>query len=150
MAQLFGCAAASFYDIKGVNNYSGGTEVTAFNERAVKALNKAGFVITKSADGTDFSYKSRYSDNAPAINSFSKKYMDEPNPTKNFAAVMTCSQADKKCPIVFGASVRIATPYNDPKDADGKPNETEVYDERCRQIATEVLYAFSLVKSMNK
>ena len=69
------------------------------------------------------------------------------NPTSNFAAIMTCSHADKNCPIVQGASIKISTPYEDPKDADGKPNETEVYNERCKQIATEVLYAFSLVKS---
>ena len=79
---------------------------------------------------------------------FSKKYMDAPNPTSNFAAIMTCSHADKNCPIVQGASIKIAIPYEDPKDADGKPNETQIYNERCKQIATEVMYVFSLVKSL--
>ena len=72
--------------------------------------------------------------------------MDAPNPTSDFAAVMTCSHADESCPIVQGAAIKISVPYEDPKIADGKPNETEVYDERCKQIATEVLYVFSLVK----
>jgi len=62
--------------------------------------------------------------------------------------VMTCSHADKNCPIVQGASIKIATPYEDPKVADGKPNEAEIYNERCKQIATEVMYTFSLLKSM--
>ncbi len=146
-AQLWANIAAEYYGIQGVSNYSGGLEVTAFNERMVRALSKAGLIITKKTEGTNPNYEVKIADNAPVVNAFSKKYMDAPNPTTNFAAVMTCSHADKNCPIVQGASIKISTPYEDPKDADGKPNETEVYNERCRQIATEVLYAFSLVKS---
>lgn len=148
MGELFADAAAQYYGIQGVSNYSGGLEVTAFNERSVRALTKVGFVITKKTEGTNPNYESKYAENGPAIKSFSKKYMDAPNPTNNFGAIMTCSHADKNCPIVQGASIKIAIPYEDPKDADGKPNETDVYNERCKQIATEILYAFSLVKSM--
>ena len=148
MGQLWADAAAEYYGIKGVSNFSGGTESSAFNERAVKALVKTGFVITKVSEGTNPNYEVKYADNEPTITVFSKKYMDPPNPTSDFAAIMTCSQADKACPIVRGASARIAIPYEDPKDSDGKPNETEVYNERCKQIATEVLYIFSMVKSM--
>ena len=145
-AQLWAYAAAEYYGIQGVSNYSGGLEVTAFNERAVKALSKCGFDIRKVSEGTNPNYEVKYSSNAPSITSFSKKYMDAPNPTSDFAAVMTCSHADESCPIVQGAAIKISVPYEDPKIADGKPNETEVYDERCKQIATEVLYVFSLVK----
>ena len=146
MGQLWAYAAAEYYGIEGVYNFSGGTENTAFNERAVKALQKAGFDITKLTEETNPNYEVKYADNAPAIKAFSKKYTADPNPKKDFAAIMTCSEADKNCPVVFGAATRIAIPYEDPKEADGKPNETAVYDERCKQIATEVLYAFSLVK----
>lgn len=147
MSQLWANAAAEYYGIKGVENFSGGLEVTAFNERSVRALTKAGFQITKKSEGTNPNYEVIYAQDAPAVKAFSKKYMDAPNPTANFAAVMTCSHADKNCPIVQGASIKIAIPYEDPKEADGKPNEAEVYNERCKQIATEVLYAFSLVKA---
>lgn len=85
----------------------------------------------------------------PVLNDYienAKKDFDAPNPTTNFAAVMTCAHADSTCPIVFGAATKIAIPYEDPKQADGKPNQDEVYNERCKQIATEILYAFSLVK----
>jgi arsenate reductase len=147
MGQLWASAAAEYYGIKGISNYSGGTEMTAFNERAVKALVKAGFVITKTTEDTNPKYESKYGETLPVIISFSKKYTEVPNPTSNFAAIMTCSQADKNCPIVYGAAARIAVPYDDPKEADGKPNETATYDERTKQIATEILYAFSLVKA---
>ncbi len=148
MAQLWAYAAAEYYGVKGVSSFSGGMEVTACNERTVKALTKAGFVITKKTDGANSNYEVNYAEGAPAVLAFSKKYMDAPNPTSNFAAVMTCSHADKNCPIVQGASIKIATPYEDPKVADGKPNEAEIYNERCKQIATEVMYTFSLLKSI--
>jgi protein-tyrosine-phosphatase len=148
MAQLWAYAAAEYYGVKGVSSFSGGMEVTACNERTVKALTKAGFLITKKTDGANSNYEVKYADGTPAVLAFSKKYTDAPNPTSNFAAVMTCSHADKNCPIVQGASIKIATPYEDPKVADGKPNEAEIYNERCKQIATEVMYTFSLLKSM--
>ncbi len=146
MSQLWALAAAEYHSIKGVAAFSGGTELSAFNERAIKAMTKAGFVITKKSEGANPEYEVKYSDKAVPVKAFSKKYMDASNPTSNFAAIMTCSHADKNCPLVQGASIKIAIPYEDPKEADGKSNETEVYNERCKQIATEMLYIFSLVK----
>ncbi len=147
MGQLWATAAAEYYGIAGVTNFSGGTENTAFNPRAVNALVKAGFVITKTTEDTNPKYAVNYGEALPTTIAFSKKYTEAPNPTTNFGAVMTCSQADESCPVVFGATARIKLPYNDPKEADGKPNETETYDARSKEIATEILYAFSLVKS---
>jgi arsenate reductase (thioredoxin) len=74
------------------------------------------------------------------------RYDADGNPTENFAAIMTCSQADKNCPFIPGASLRIAIPYDDPKDFDGTPQEEAKYDERTRQIAREIFYAFSQLK----
>jgi arsenate reductase (thioredoxin) len=50
MSQIWAQTAAYYYGIKGVETYSGGTEATAFNARAVKAMQKAGFKIDKSGD----------------------------------------------------------------------------------------------------
>jgi len=58
---------------------------------------------------------------------------------------MTCSDADEACPFVAGAELRVPIRYDDPKAADGTPAETSAYDERCLQIATEMLYLFSRV-----
>lgn len=148
MAQLWSNAAANFYGVDGVESFSGGTEATAFNYRAVKALTNAGFVITKKTEDTNPNYEVKFSDDTAPIICFSKKYKDAPNPTSNFAAIMTCSSADKNCPIVSGSDARISIPYEDPKEADGKPNEEAVYNERCRQIATEMMYIFSQVSKL--
>ena len=69
------------------------------------------------------------------------------NPTKGFAAIMTCSHADKICPTVAGASLRVPVHYEDPKVSDGTPEEAATYDARAKQIATELFYVFSRVKS---
>ncbi len=146
MSQLWALAAANYYGINGVNSFSGGTERTAFNPRAIKALTNSGFQISKITESNNPNYLVKFGEALPSITAFSKKYSDSANPKSNFCAVLTCSDADKNCPIVYGASLRLPIAYRDPKEADDTLNETAVYTERCKQIATEMLYAFSLVK----
>ena len=145
MAQIWAQTAAAYYSVDNVISYSGGIEVTAFNPRAVKALEDVGFKIIKKSEGNNPNYEVSFSNDALPIKAFSKKYDAEGNPVKGFAAVMTCSQADKNCPIVKGSIARISIPYEDPKEADGTPQENAVYKERVEQIGREITYAFSLV-----
>jgi arsenate reductase len=146
ISQIWAQTAAHYYGIQHVETYSGGTEATAFNPRAVTAMKQAGFDITVFKDGQNPIYKVKYSSDAPPLTVFSKKYDDDFNPKKDFAAIMTCSHADENCPLVLGASTRIALTYNDPKDFDGTPQEAEKYSERVHEIGREILYAFSQVK----
>jgi arsenate reductase len=146
ISQIWAQTAAYYYEINNVETFSGGTEATAFNPRAVTAMKQAGFDISTIKEGNNPVYKVTYSDNAPALTVFSKKYDDDFNPKKDFAAIMTCSHADENCPLVQGASARIALTYNDPKDFDGTPQETAKYSERVHEIGREILYAFSQVK----
>ena len=145
LAQVWAQTAAGFYGVPMVATYSGGTEATAFNPRGVAALKRAGFRVEKETNDSNPVYNLAHHDGAAPMRAFSKVYSDEPNPKRDFCAVMTCSQADKACPSVTGASMRIAIPYEDPKAFDDTPQETEKYDERCRQIALEMLYVFSQV-----
>lgn len=154
MAQLWAAAATAQYGVDGVEIYSGGTEATAFNTRAIAALRRAGFEIEETiGDGSASPLQSDNpyyavayaTDRAPLV-CFSKKYETSPNPRANFIAVMTCSDADEECPMVRGAVHRISIPYDDPKASDGAPQEEATYDKRCAQIAREMLFAFSLVK----
>jgi protein-tyrosine phosphatase/arsenate reductase len=146
MAQIWAQTAAAHYRVPKVATYSGGTEATAFNPRAVAALERAGLSIAKTSDGENPVYEVGIVDKAPAIKVFSKVYNEKPNPAKDYCAIMTCSQADANCPVVEGATQRVSIPYDDPKDFDGTDREEEQYDERCRQICTEMLYAFSLIE----
>lgn len=146
ISQIWAQTAAYYYGIQGVETYSGSTEATAFNPRAVKAMAKAGFNIEKTGDEKNPVYQVKFTDDMVPVKAFSKVYDGEGNPTKDFAAIMTCSQADETCPFIPGADERIAIPYDDPKEFDGTPQEEVKYDERTRQIAREIFYAFSLVK----
>ena len=145
LAQVWAQAAAHHYDIKNVFCFSGGTEATAFYPRAVKAMQEAGFNIAKTKEGDNPVYEVRFASEAPPIIAFSKKYDDPFNHNKDFAAIMTCSNADENCPLVLGASSRIALTYDDPKEFDGTPQEEAKYKERVLQIGREILYAFSQV-----
>lgn len=148
LAQLWAAVAAEHFGIEGVENYSGGTEATATNPRTVAALRRAGFEVT--TDGPD-EENPRYtvSFGAGPIECFSKVYNEPPNPSEGYCAVMTCSHADQSCPIVPGAAARVAIPFDDPKLADDTPAETLTYDERCAQIAREMLYVFAQVGGAN-
>jgi protein-tyrosine-phosphatase len=143
--QIWAATAAEYYGISNVESYSGGTESTAFNERSVAAVRRAGFEVMKTTEGTNPIYHAKYDENGKQIVAFSKKYNDAANPQNDFCAIMTCNSADQACPVVFGASLRVATQYEDPKAFDDTPKEANMYDERCKQIATETLYLFSKV-----
>ncbi len=145
LAQLWAQAASYYYRVPGVKCYSGGTEATAFNPRAVKAMQAAGFDIRVNRDGENPVYEVRHADDVPPVMAFSKTYDDPANPDRRFAAIMTCSHADQNCPVVIGCDVRIALTYDDPKDFDGTPQEEEKYRERVREIGREILWAFSRV-----
>lgn len=146
LSQLWAQAAAHCYGINNIVCLSGGTEATAFNPRAVKAMQDVGFGITKIKEGDNPVYEVRYATDAAPVIAFSKKYDDPFNHNKDFAAIMTCSHADENCPLVLGASGRIALTYDDPKEFDGTPQESAKYAERAHQIGREILYAFSLIK----
>jgi arsenate reductase len=146
LAQIWTQTAAAHYDINGVETYSGGTEATAFNPRAVAAVERAGFEV-ENPGGENPKYRITFDENASAMVCFSKTFDDPANPSKDFAAIMTCSDADANCPFVPGAKLRKPVTYRDPKESDATKHETEIYDERCRQIGTEMLYMMSLVKA---
>lgn len=139
LSQLWAATAAWHFAQDHVRTFSGGTEATAFNPRAVAAVERAGFQVVRN-DGKNPVYEVSFSPDRIAERCWSKKYDDPANPQKDFCAVMTCSEADKNCPIVLGALDRISLPYNDPKEADNTPEEAARYDERCLQIAAEEWY----------
>ena len=143
--QVAAVLAASYYHIDNVSAFSGGTEATAFNLNAIQALKSIGFEISSDEKPINPTYQVSFGDNL-STTCFSKVYDDEVNPKSDFVAIMTCSDAEQNCPFVPGVELRIGTTYEDPKKSDGTPQQDETYIARFRQIATETLYAFSLVK----
>ena len=144
LGQIWLQMAAAYYEIDLVKAYSGGTEETAFNSRAVAALQRAGFAV-EGGIGANPRYEISSSLGNLHLVSFSKKYDHLKNPKKDFCAVLTCSEADEACPVIFGADLRVKLLYEDPKSADGTDYERTAYDERCFQIATEMFYVMKQV-----
>ena len=145
LAQIWSQTAAAFFNIKNVFCYSGGTEVTALYPMVAQTLAKQGFTILPLSEGINPVYAIKYSGNEPPIIAFSKKYDDAFNPESEFAAIMTCSQADGACPFIAGAEIRIPITFNDPKAFDASPQKAEKYLESSIHIAAEMFYVFSKI-----
>lgn len=146
LSKIWAQVAAEYYGLVGVETFSGGTEATAFNPRAVAAMQRCGLkIIADDPTATNPRYSVYTSDSSTPQVCFSKAYGDPPNPSKGYCAVMTCSQADDACPRVMGCELRMPIRYEDPKVADDTEFEAQKYDERCAQISSEMLYMMSLV-----
>lgn len=143
LGQIWAATAAAYFGLPNIATYSGGTESTAFNPRAVAALKQVGFQI-ENPGGDNPHYQVHYTSVAPPLVCFSKTFDDPVNPEKQFAAIMTCSDADENCPFIPGVELRLPLTYEDPKIADDTPEEAARYEERLRQIGREILYAFQL------
>ena len=139
--QLWASAAARRVGRDEVETFSGGTESTAFHPHAIAAIERAGWEVVTRGSGENPRIELSTGDEVQSV--WSKRYDDEANPSQGFVAIMTCSQADADCPVIAGASRRIALPYEDPKQSDGSGEEARVYDERCAEIAREMLWVFS-------
>ena len=148
MAQIWAQAAANYYDIDNLNTYSGGTQKTAFNQAAVKALKECGFKISIEKEGTNPKYKVRYDKKSEPLICYSKVYNHRKNPANGFVAIMTCSDADEACPIVVGADYRTTIKYEDPKKFDGTNQQEYAYLERSQQIGREMLYTMRKVSEL--
>jgi hypothetical protein len=147
IGQIWLAVGAEYYQLPPIRTFSGGTEATAFNIRAVEAFRRIGFRIAVELEKSNNPiYHIRWNSEMEPYLAFSKKYEDQPNPNDNFAAIMVCSEADEGCPFVPGCEFRLSLPYEDPKAFDGTKWEAEKYDERIRQIGREMLFVLSSIK----
>ena len=147
MSQIWAQTAADYFHVPNIYCYSGGTEATAFNNRAVESIKRVGFRVEKRDESDNSIYLVYYSDDKKQLKCFSKVYNDPFNPQKNFAAIMTCSDADVNCPVVFGAEARFPIHYEDPKEYDDTKLEEAKYDERFEKIGIEMLFVFHKINS---
>ena len=148
LGQIWLAVAAAYYNLPKIETFSGGTEATAFNIRAVSAMQKIGFEIDtqENISPTNPIYAINWLNEEVLYKAFSKKYDAAANPSSNFAALMVCTSADKGCPIVSGADFRVALPFDDPKAFDDTPLEATKYTERAYQIGREMLYVLNRVR----
>ena len=147
-AHVWADVFAHHYGLDWVRCFSGGTEVTACDERTVAALRRAGFQITTTPGenpGENPTYWCKYAqEHAPIACSSS---LWDTAGLEDFAAMICCADVDQRCPVVHGAAVRIALHYDDPKSSDGTDKEQACYDERCQQIGRDMLLLMYTVRT---
>ncbi len=85
MCQVWAATAAAYFGVRHVENFSGGTEVTAFNARAVAALRRAGLAIDDPATAQNPHYRVRFHSAGTELECFSKVYGDASNPKTDFS-----------------------------------------------------------------
>lgn len=143
--------SAAYYGLPEIRGYSGGTKPSAFNERTMTTLREIGIEITKTGEEAargdaatanpkhEIRWGSGPGESSMRTIEFSKKYDDAANPSSGFAALIVCSDAEEDCPVIKGASTRIAMPYLDPKAYDGSEIEARKYAERRDDIGRLML-----------
>lgn len=146
LSQVWAQTAATYFNIKKVHSYSGGTEATALYPMITETLERSGFKINPLSKGKNPVYAIKLGKNEAPLFGFSKTYDDPFNPESEFAAILTCSQADGACPYIAGAEQRIPITFEDPKLFDHTPQQSEKYLERSLEIAREMIYVFSQIK----
>ncbi len=147
LSQVWAQTMANYFKIKNVFCYSGGTESTELFPMVAETLQNSGFEVKILSEGNNPIYSIKYAENQHPIIGFSKKLDDDFNPKAKFAAILTCDSANEACPFVPGAEKRIPITFEDPKAFDNTPQQTEKYNERSIQIATELFYIFSQINS---
>lgn len=145
LSQIWAKTMAFHFGIKNVFCYSGGTEATAMFPKVAETLTNQGFAILKLSQDSNPVYAVKYNENEPAVICFSKKFDDDFNPIREFAAIMTCSSADEGCPFIAGAEKRLPIRYDDPKAFDGTDFMNAKYAERSLEIASEMYFVFSKI-----
>ena len=148
LSQVWAQTLAHYYNIDNVFSYSGGTEATALFPSAAEALKTSGFKIEKLSNEDNPVYAILYSNIKHPIIGFSKTFDSIFNPSSQFVAIMTCDSANEACPVVSGSEIRIPLTFEDPKAFDNTPLQAEKYRERSVQIATELKYVFSNLKTL--
>lgn len=145
LAQVWMQVAAYYYEIPSLSCYSGGTQQTAMHPMVAEVLKEQGLEVFKIAEGNNPIYAIKYGANHIPIIGFSKRYDSSFNPCSDFAAILTCSQADTGCPFIAGADLRIPITYQDPKDFDQTKNQHTGYFNRSIEIASEMFYILSQI-----
>ena len=146
LSQIWAQTMAFHFGIKNVFCYSGGTEATAMFPKVGETLQNQGFQIEKLSQEKNPVYAVKFDENEHSLICFSKVFDALFNPQSQFAAIMTCSQADEGCPFIAGAEKRLPIRYDDPKAFDGTEFMNVKYAERSLEIASEMHYVFSQIK----
>jgi arsenate reductase len=148
MAQAWSHALAAEWQLP-IASFSGGVEVTACHPNTLAALLRAGFQGIRTDYGPQPTHWIQWNNSQP-LALFSKSFDHPSNPTQNFIAIMTCSEADENCPFIPRTDHRIPLRYEDPKAWDGTPEVDAAYDRTAALIRQELNLLFQMTKELHE
>mgnify|MGYP000253313287 CR=1 FL=1 len=144
--QVWSFFAAHYFKLPFIHAFSGGTEVTAFHQNTVKALQKTGFIFSlKEISHQNPIYNISFEGCKQSLIGFSKIYDDVHN-DESFIALTTCDNADNHCPIIHKSIGRFHLPFKDPKTSDNTEKQAPTYLNTSAEIAATIYFIFSEVK----
>ena len=142
--QFWATLFSNYYNIE-CEVFSGGTLETEVNKAVINNIKNYGFNISFEESNNPI-YSINFK-NQNLGNYFSKLYHDFKNPKSEFAAIMTCSDAENNCPLVKGAEAKFSLQYEDPKKYDNTKIEKTGYNKTSEKIASEMNYIFYKIKN---
>lgn len=147
IAQIWLGISAEYFNISKLEIYSGGLEVSEFDVRVINAFERIGIEIEfDNRLESNTKYLIKWNEKMEPLVGFSKKYEHKSNPQDQFCAIIVCSNANKKSPIVFGSEFKISIPFSDPQSFNDTDVEDLIYDSRVKQIGREMLFVLGEVR----
>ena len=144
-ANVWAEIAATYYNLNSIKSYSCGTEKSIVSKNTIQTLKDLGIRIENHPTITN-AFHAFYGKEL-FIDVFSKKYSDPTISKEATIAIMTCSDADQNCPIIPYAKNRISLNFKDPKRFDNTSSFKMEYQKTAKEIAREIFYIFSKLKS---
>ncbi|NVK05093.1 MAG: protein-tyrosine-phosphatase [Flavobacteriia bacterium] len=143
LSQVWSEVLSKYFELP-ITSVSGGTVATG-------AYKTVGSTFIAQGMSVEFIEEGRmnitFSEECDSIELYSKEFGDSTPEGESFTAVMTCADVEENCPYVPNAVKQISLNYEDPKVADGTPEELDKYLERSRQIGAELFFVYSSVKT---
>ncbi|QSS96048.1 hypothetical protein [Psychroflexus sp. ALD_RP9] len=149
LAQAWAFVFSEYYFPNVFEVYSGGTEVTACHPNTLKSLQNIGFDV-QARETSTVNAKHLLKFQNSSLSLYSKLYHTSEHPSTHFIAFMTCAQASKNCPVVFGAKHRFNFNFEDPKRFDDTPSAIIEYEKTALEIGRELHFLFNLVKHQTR
>ena len=145
ISQVWSSYASNYYQLNHIENFSGGTEVTAFHRNTVKTLQKVGFTFKI----LEFShqnpkYSITYHHYKKPIIVFSKLYNHE-LPIFPFIAITTNANEREDSLCIPEAIQNFEMPFKNLKSLDNSIYKTEKYLAVNKQIAGEIHFIFQRI-----
>ncbi|PCH78530.1 MAG: hypothetical protein COB98_00175 [Flavobacteriaceae bacterium] len=148
LCQVWAHYATHYFKLENIQNFSGGTAVTAFFRNTVKTLQNVGFNFhLMEFSHANPKYIISNDHHKETLLAFSKLYDDESN-SSPFIAITTCNNADENCPFITEATHRFHLPFIDPKSHDDTDLQEEKYMETNRRIAGELHFLFLTISKL--